>query len=242
MESIKIDLSNTAIAIKLRFPESAVYFADFMCWNTQLSVPEVELTQQDWDGIKDLNLAICAHTEYSILTANCSDVLLPFDRVIIHAVALRWHDKAYLICANSGVGKSTQARFLQQLRPDEFGIICGDRPILEFRHSDSDKGDTITVWPSPWNGKENWHGAEAAPLAGIILLERGEENKLCALSEKETILPMYTYFIHTGWKAENIKKIADLETRLLRNTQLWKLVTNTVPDSTKLLLESVFPQ
>ena len=98
----------------------------------------------------------------------------------------------------------------------------------------------ITVHPSPWNGKENWYGAGAAPLAGVILLERGEANSLSALSEREAAVPLYTSFIQTAWEPDNIRKIAELETRLLQSVPIWQLTTHQVPDSTKLLLDAIF--
>ena len=154
--------------------------------------------------------------------------------MILHAVALRWNDKAWLITARSGVGKSTQAKYLQELCPGEFGIICGDRPILEFREND------IIAHPSPWNGKENWHGAEKAPLGGVILLERGDENRIESLSPKEAAIPVYVQVIQNAVEAEKIHKSTALITRLLKNVPIWRLTTHQVPDSTRLLLEKVF--
>ena len=227
--------------------------------------PSVHIPEADWAEYLDDGMEDCAHTEYSMLTPYFSDALLAHDRVIMHAVAIRHRDKAYLICAASGTGKSTQARTLQELRPGEFAVICGDRPILEFRPVAAPSGRhaspslpqgnlpvanpaaptpaeewSVIIHPSPWNGKENWHGAQAAPLAGLILLERGEENALAVLSDREAALPVYPHFIQTAWEPDNIRKIAELETRLLRSVPIWRLTTNQVPDSTKLLLEAVF--
>ena len=100
----------------------------------------------------------------------------------------------------------------------------------------------VIVHPSPWNGKENWHGADAAPLGGIILLRRGEENRLEAAQPREIALELYAQFIQTAADPDKIRKVAELETRMLESVPLWRLTTNTVPDSTRLLLESVFPE
>ena len=205
----------------------------------------VYVSDSHWEDYLKDNMFPCAHTEYNVLSFNFSDVLLDYDRVIIHGVALRWRDHAYLICAKSGTGKSTQAKYLQELRPGEFGIICGDRPVLQFCEKNSSKtakvGETeIIVHPSLWNGKENWFGADAAPLAGLILLERGNENKIVSLSEREAAVLLYTQFVHTARNAQIIKKVAELETKLLHSVPIWRLTTHQVPDSTKILLETVF--
>ena len=262
MKDFILRLAGRDVPCRTRYDETIEYFRSFgevVEPASPASVP-VCIPDRDWADYLAENMAPCAHTEYSMLTPHFSDALLPHDCVIIHAVAMRWRDRAWLICAGSGVGKSTQARFLQELRPGEFSVVCGDRPILEFRIPAEPSGEReesrsaesasrqgadpfdsgIIVHPSPWNGKENWHGGGAAPLAGIILLERGEENALASLTEREAALPVYPHFIHTAWEAENICRIAELETRMLRSVPIWKLTTHQVPDSTKLLLESVF--
>ena len=256
-----------------RYPETPRYFASYDCPEPErkpdLDQP-VRLSEGEWQRFVSQGMEPCPHSEYSVLTFPISDALMALDRIVIHAVALRWRDKAWLICAKSGVGKSTQARWLQKLRPGEFGVISGDRPILEFLPARSDchserseesvpprQGsepagtgipcppapirDSILVHPSPWNGKENWYGAPAAPLAGVILLERGEENKLCALSPWDAVIPLYTKLIQTTIDPELLVKAGKLEQRILNSVPVWRLVTEQVPASTQVLLESVFP-
>ena len=274
-----------------RYPETPRYFASYDCPEPErkpdLDQP-VRLSEGEWQRFVSQGMEPCPHSEYSVLTFPISDALMALDRIVIHAVALRWRDKAWLICAKSGVGKSTQARWLQKLRPGEFGVISGDRPILEFLparsdcHSERRKESVppchserseesvppchserseesvppspfaaaaigrqppapILVHPSPWNGKENWYGAPAAPLAGVILLERGEENKLCALSPWDAVIPLYTKLIQTTIDPELLVKAGKLEQRILNSVPVWRLVTEQVPASTQVLLESVFP-
>ena len=175
-------------------------------------------------------------TEYTVLTAFVSDALMAADRLIMHAVAIRWRDKAYLITAPSGTGKSTQFKHLNALRPGEFSVICGDRPVLWIQNGE------VTVHPSPWNGKESWHGAPAAPLGGIILLRRGEENRLESPQPREIALELFPQIIQSCRLEEKIRRSAQLETQLLEAAPLWRLTTFRVPDSTELLLEAVFPQ
>ncbi len=297
MHDFVLTLAGVSLRCRLRFASTVDYFEAFApacdsesAANAAAPAPvnpdsPVGIPEADWSEYLGEGMTDSAHSEYSMLTYYASDALLPFDRVVLHGVALRWRERAYLICAPSGVGKSTQARALQALRPAEFGVICGDRPVLEFRpsapchseqseesvssvpfHRHSERSEesaspvpersapvaahsvrhsaaqSILVHPSPWNGKENWHGAEAAPLAGLILLERGPENRLTALTELEAMIPMYPCFLQSCWEPENIRRTAALETRLLRAVPIWKLTTDRVPDSTRLLLEAVFSE
>ncbi len=263
---IDVTLAGLTFPCRLRYPETARYFPKPDPAATRVGGDPVCLSDEDWQYFLNTGMEDCAHTEFSILTAFFSDALMAHDGMIIHAVALRWRDRAYLICAPSGVGKSTQTKTLQALRPGEFTVICGDRPALQFcqcapvgRPDPRPPQDTspigeayrgggpaqpvegsILVHPSHWNGKENWYGAEAAPLAGVILLQRGEENALAALSPREAALRAYAQVIQACADSEKMRKAADLTTKLLNSVPIWQLTSYQVPDSTKLLLETVF--
>ena len=259
---IDVSLAGMTITCALRYQETARYFPAPNPAATRVGGEFVFLSDDDWRFFLSEKMVEGPYSEYSLLTAAFSDALMDHDRMILHSVALRWQDKAYLIAARSGTGKSTQARCLQELRAGEFGIICGDRPILEFCHcepvtdvtgvairtpvppvgADAHIGPpAVLVHPSPWNGKENWFGAEAAPLAGLILLERGDENRLTALSPREAAIRTYAQVIQLCDNPAKIRKAAELTTRLLNSVPIWQLTSFQVPASTELLLESVFP-
>ena len=257
MKEFAFSLAGVTIPAKSEYfcpsPQLLSRFAPDATGGCALQSPApVCITDEEWSYFASIGMDANPVTEFSLLTAYFSDALLPFDRAIVHGVAVRYRGRAWLICAGSGTGKSTQLKHLNALRPGEFSVICGDRPVLEFcpasSRSPSPGGKpsamteeyTVVVHPSPWNGKENWYGAEAAPLAGLILLERGEENRLHSIPEREAAIPMYTCFIHTGISEAGVRKIAELETKLLRAVPIWRLTTHQVPDSTKLLLDAVF--
>ena len=236
MTDFTVTLAGRSFRVSARYAETASYFPAPDPEAPLVPGAPVSIPETDWQEYLQSGMEDCAHTEYSMLTAHCSDALLAFDCVILHAAALRWRDRSWLIIAPSGVGKSTQTRNLQALLPGEVSVICGDRPVLERC------GGAFRVHPSPWNGKENWHGAEAAPLAGLILLSRGPENRLTALTDREAALTMYQHFLQSAWEPENIRRVAALETRLLRAVPIWLLESDQVPDSTRLLLDAVFPR
>ena len=209
------------------------------------AAPPISIPEGDWAGYLAQGFADAPATEYSLLTEYCSDALLAHRRMIVHGVALNLGGRAFLICGPSGVGKSTQAKHLQALRPGAFTVISGDRPVLEFCGSspagcDRNAAGTILVHPSPWNGKEGWHGGDAAPLAGLVLLERGAENRLETLTPQEAALPFYLDVIHSSWQPDNIRRVCANVTRLLRAVPPWRLVTHQVPASTQLLLDHIF--
>ena len=246
---IIVTLSGISFSCRFRFYKTKNYFQKPVPGTDCVGNGFVCLSNRDWNYFISEGIIENAHSEFSLLSFPFSEALLPYNRVLLHGVALRWNNKAWLICAGSGVGKTTQAKNLQMLRPGEFDIICGDRPVLQFEdknylsnNNTKQRNNTtqVIVHPSPWNGKENLYGADAAPLAGVILLQRGPENRLYALQDKEAVLDMYPNFIHLGWDPEVIKRVAEIETKLLQSVPIWKLTTHDVPASTKLLVENVF--
>lgn len=161
-----------------------------------------------------------AYTEYSLSVYRASDALMPYDRFLFHAAAILWRDRAWLLAANSGTGKSTQLRHWMNLYPDEVRIINGDKPIL---HRISNDG--FMVYPSPWKGKERWgDDSLAAPLGGIILLEQGKENAFSSLSPFKAARPFLTFFFSAFESESSVQQLCRLEEDLITKTPLWRLV------------------
>lgn len=238
------------ISCNTLFPETIKYFQKFLITDINSALARVQIQEEDWLYYRKLGMEACARTEFNMLTSTIADFLMDYDRCIMHGVAVTYDSSAWLITAPSGVGKSTQARFLKELCPEEFGVICGDRPILEFcfpstttetgiGSKDENTKNIIIVHPSPWNGKENWYGTKCAPLAGVISLKRGDTNKIEPLSLQDGIISVYPQIIQTGKKPEKIIQAAEYLTKIFKTIPCWNLTSNTVPDSTRLLLSVI---
>lgn len=107
-----------------------------------------------------------AYVEYMELCPLVSDLLLSYRRVIFHSTAFLWHDKAWLLTAASGVGKTTQYIQWKRLYGEDVQILNGDKPILRFEEK------SIYVCASPWTGKEGMGQNFEAPLGGILFLKQ----------------------------------------------------------------------
>ena len=215
-------------------PETAQYFGPY-CKGPYPGQGELQIPAWYWDIWKQINGSDTPHDEYSAFSAVCSSALLPFGSCVFHAAAIRWDDRAYLITAPPGVGKSTRVRKLQELYPGEFTVISGDRPILEKKSNEE-----VIVCPSPWNGKEDWYGAEAAPLGGVILLERGAQDNITQPLIKNVVLNVFNAFFSLAESEEELKQVADIETAVLQAAPVWRLVCKGIESSTQLLYETVF--
>ena len=148
-----------------------------------VSLEEIANRKQDLGGE--------SFTEFNLLLEHFCNLFLPYDRCLFHSVAICVDDRAFLITAPSGTGKSTQYRNWKALFGDEVRLICGDKPILEFQNS----GDII-VHPSPWRGKERWRGSSPAKLSGVVYLEQGLYNEISLMSASDALVPLYTQFLY----------------------------------------------
>lgn len=223
------------VRLGLEYPETAAYFGAWLCPAAGKD-PGLSLRGRDWSYARRAGLSRCAETEFSLLSGAVSEALLPEGIALFHAAAIRFRDRAWLLAGPSGVGKSTQARTLRELYPGAFGVISGDRPVLALTEGG------VWVHPSPWNGKEGWHGAEAAPLAGIVCLQRGEENALSLLTPRSAALTVYGAVIHNAASPDVIRAAAAFAEELIDRVPVWQLANAGVPDSTRLLYESVLAQ
>lgn len=109
-----------------------------------------------------------------------AEQLPTFSRFVFHGAAISYKDKAYIFTAPSGTGKTTHISLWQKYIGKAVGIINGDKPIMGF-------GDAVTVYGTPWAGKEKLQSNTSAPLGGICIIKRGTENKIRKLLPIEVL-------------------------------------------------------
>lgn len=216
----KYDLNNTEI-IK--------YFKPFIV-DQQEECPIISVSPELMEKQKIVEFPSSPiEIEIALLVYLTTNALLPYHRCIFHGTAFLWQGKAWLFTAPSGTGKTTQFKRWKALYRNEVRILNGDKPILEFMPDGQ-----IMVHPSPWKGKERWGGMLKAPLAGIIYLEQGKENKITRIKPQEAVIPIYKQFLFLPETGEAIHAVCQLEDVLLRNIPVWKLVNLGDLDSAQL--------
>ena len=178
--------------------------------------------------------------EFRALIAPTSRALLKYGCCIFHCVSFLWQDKAFLLTAPPGTGKTTQYLNWQRLFPGEINMICGDMPVLEGREDGS-------VWahPSPWNGKEKLGNAVNGPVSGIVLLEQGKENRIMKVSPREAIIPFFGQVVGCPETEDQIIALAGIMDKMLRNIPCYKFINRGDDESTKILrsaLKECFPK
>lgn len=117
-------------------------------------------------------------------------LLYDFDGIFLHGAVILYAGKAWLFTAPPGTGKSTHVLLWQQKLADRVQILNGDKPLLRLR-----KGD-ITVYGSPWRGKEQLGFNGAAPLGGIYILRRGEENRVSPIGRIQALAELLSATVY----------------------------------------------
>ena len=101
---------------------------------------------------------VYVNEEISALYRKIADLLVEDGIVVFHSSSFMVNNNAFLITARSGVGKSTHSRNLKALLGDKFVYINDDKPLLKVNEN------SVTVYGTPWNGKERRSNDVSAPL------------------------------------------------------------------------------
>ena len=177
-----------------------------------------------------------AYAEYKCLLNLASDAMMPQNQLLFHSAAVLIHDRVWLLSGASGIGKTTQYRNLKELHPDDVEIISGDNPVLSFEK------DGIMVYPSPWNGKENYRSMKTGKLAGIVLLKQEKANAIQPMNPADAVVPAY-HEINTYAKTEEqIHLLASLEERLITTVPVWTFGNTGDLQSSEMLYQHFLKQ
>ena len=150
--------------------------------------------------------------------------LLNYDGIMLHASAVVVDGRAYLFSADSGTGKSTHTNLWLQKFGDRAYILNDDKPALRLVN------DTWYAYGTPWSGKNDISANIGVPLAGIAILERGNENEIRPYRGVSAIFDVYRQ-VNRPTSAAYREKILVLLNKLFSDIPVWKLKCNMEPDA-----------
>ena len=114
-------------------------------------------------------------------------LLLPVNRVILHASAVIHNGEAILFTAPSGTGKSTQASLWERHLGAE--IINGDKVII------SADGERPIAYGGPIAGTSRIFRDIWAPVRAIVCLHQGKTNHAELLDQRHAFMNLYSQVI-----------------------------------------------
>lgn len=234
---MNIKLANIPLSIKLRYDIYAAQFDEFLTHDISNDI--VELSDDQLELVRSLYVDSLSepYIEYSELCRAASDALLPYGGAVFHALAFKWKGRAWLITAPSGTGKTTHYIQWKRQFSDELTIMNGDKPIIRM-----DDSGSITVYPSPWYGKEGIHRLDDAPLGGIVILEQQKENRIRRLDptidDASLVGRIFAQFLFTCSNAKQVEQVSRLEEALLKYP-IWLLQNRGDLESAQLCREAL---
>lgn len=149
-----------------------------------------------------------------------------FDRGVLmtHGSTVAVDGRAYLFTAKCGTGKSTHTRLWREVFGSRAVMINDDKPFLRLGET------TVTACGSPWSGKHGLDTNISLPLAGICILERGQENHI-EPCPADSAMPMLLHQSYCPLAEEKLPAFEALVKRLAENTPLWRMQCNRDPEA-----------
>lgn len=148
--------------------------------------------------------------------------------ILLHAATVEVDGCAYAFSAPSGTGKSTHILLWRKLLGSRVNIINGDKPFLRM------KNGVLTVYGSPFCGKEGWQRNASAPLKGLCFLSRAEENSIKRISDEKELLPrVFAQMLKTPTEKGVIETLRFADA-LIKNVPIYSLGCNISPEAAEL--------
>ena len=161
-----------------------------------------------------------------------AEFLFDRDILLIHGSTVAVDGQAYLFAAKSGTGKSTHTRLWRQVFGQRAVMINDDKPFLHL----TDTG--VIAFGSPWSGKHGLDTNICAPLGGICILQRGQENIIRPLSAEEA-LPRLHKEAYIPMDAEKYPKFQTLVEKLARQVPLWHMTCTKDPQAAQVAFDAM---
>lgn len=169
----------------LTLPDGGAAFYDYV---PEISDEIINLVTFD-KSFSDIRMSLCKSSVLSLTVDqrpfNLFDlairfIVLKYNRIVIHASAITYHDNAILFSAASGTGKSTHTALWQQYYPETV-LINDDAPMLDL------SGNKIIACGTPWCGTSGLNENKSAPLKAIVFLERAKECSIRKIQGAEAV-------------------------------------------------------
>lgn len=149
--------------------------------------------------------------------------LLQKKALVFHSSYIAWNGKAILFAGPSGVGKSSQAKLWEQHAKAE--IINGDRTLLRK------KDNLWMAYGYPCCGSSSICINRTLPIAAIVILEQGSENRIEVLENREKICAILTGSENYRWNIKEIESICEIAEELVKEILIIKLICRKDEDA-----------
>ena len=159
-------------------------------------------------------------------------LLLRHNAFLLHSSIVSYQGKSLLFCGPSGAGKSTQAQLWQRHLGAK--IINGDRTVVRKTEDNFWGGGSI------WSGTSRIFHPDQAPIAGIVLVEHGTENRLEPLGF-EAFKTLLTQTVVNSWDPDFMEQVTGLLSELMDRVPIYRLSCLPNTEAVELVRNTLFP-
>ena len=228
-----IKIAGLNIGIDNRYPPLELQVRDYITNEAPLFC--VSVTEAEIDGEKSFSATDRPRGYYESIVAyrKIAEKLSEYDAFLFHGSVIEYKDMAYIITANSGVGKTTHTRLWISEFSGEVDIINGDKPIVRIIDG------VAYACGTPWQGKENYGKNVMRPLKGIAFLSRGEKNLASEISASEAVTRfMKQIFIPKSSPSATVRTMR-LADKVIKGVRLVSLECNMDPEAARVCREAL---
>ena len=232
MINFKIKLVNKVLEVNAFYESTKEYCRDYLTDEDSNYVITMSKEDLENESSNSKDNKVYVSEEISALYRKIADLLIEEGIMVFHGSAFKVGGYAFIVTARSGTGKSTHVKLLETLLGNEFSYINDDKPLLEVN-------DEITLYSSPWNGKERRGNNIHAPLKSVIFLNRGETNTYKKLDNSQEVycrLLSQIYLPKEKDKREKALKLIDI---LLKKVSFYEINVNMDISSASMTYERI---
>ena len=151
----------------------------------------------------------------------CNEMPL-FNTFLMHGAVIAVGNESFMFAAKSGTGKTTHIKKWLENNKDAY-VVNGDKPLIRITE------DNVMACGTPWCGKEYLGNNVIVPLKSIVLMERGEDNRMEKITFKQAYLDLLQQ-TYLPPDADNARKTLSLLSQLDGKVDFWKFTFNNFKD------------
>ena len=226
MDSVTLKIAGVSFEVYPMYETTAVYFRDYLTDDVpdyrleitrdDLTSEQIFLDQEARDEGMKLRKFTGPFLERNFIQRKVAEVLLNHDALLLHGSTVAVDGQAYLFTAACGTGKSTHTRLWRELLDERAVMVNDDKTFLQFTD------DYVLAHGSPWSGKHGLDTNISAPLKGICILKRGNENRIRSITASES----YDMLHHQSFHPEDINAQSTVQLllqKLMQQIPLWEM-------------------
>lgn len=237
MTQFQMQIAGRVVTVRAIFESTKEFCRDYLC--TGAADFSVDVTPEDIDfereksaredelegkPVRDLS---DSYLETIAVQRKIVEQLFEYDCLLFHGSVVAVDGEGYLFTAKSGTGKSTHTRLWREVLGERAVMVDDDKPILRLSEG------AVVVCGTPWNGKHHLGENICVPLKAICVLERGEENRIRAITPQE-VLPTLVQQSNRPRRAHMMGKYLELIDGVSRGVAFYRLACNMDPAAARL--------